>query len=197
MSVCLLGKSTLINIIIGLIPINSGKIFIYGNKITENNNYNNNNSNELLKIRENIGICFQSNILYLDLTVLQHLEIFISLKSTNNNNQSNSHTKNSQTDSQTNSQTINQTNNLNSNSNEMNETIEMNNKAKVLSMINEIDLFDKMNTPVKYLSGGQKRRLSLGIALIGNSKVILLDEPTSGTLERALRAIIDSNECND
>jgi ABC-type multidrug transport system ATPase subunit len=33
---------------------------------------------------------------------------------------------------------------------------------------------------VRVLSGGMKRKLSLGIALIGNSKVIILDEPTSG-----------------
>ena len=30
------------------------------------------------------------------------------------------------------------------------------------------------------LSGDQKRKLSIGIALIGDSKLILLDEPTSG-----------------
>lgn len=32
-------------------------------------------------------------------------------------------------------------------------------------------LSDKINTLVRALSGGMKRKLSLGIALIGNSKV--------------------------
>lgn len=32
----------------------------------------------------------------------------------------------------------------------------------------------------KELSGGNKRKLSLAMALIGNAKTIFLDEPTSG-----------------
>ncbi|KAK6149139.1 hypothetical protein DH2020_016664 [Rehmannia glutinosa] len=43
-----------------------------------------------------------------------------------------------------------------------------------------VGLADKLNTFVRALSGGMRRKLSLGIALIGNSKVIILDEPTSG-----------------
>lgn len=30
------------------------------------------------------------------------------------------------------------------------------------------------------LSGGMKRKLSLGMSLVGKSRVIILDEPTSG-----------------
>jgi ATP-binding cassette subfamily A (ABC1) protein 3 len=36
------------------------------------------------------------------------------------------------------------------------------------------------NKEVNMLSGGMKRKLSLGMSLVGKSKVIILDEPTSG-----------------
>ena len=49
----------------------------------------------------------------------------------------------------------------------------------VNKMIEAIDLKDKKTYLSKNLSPGQKRRLSVGIAFIGNSKLILLDEPTS------------------
>eukprot|EP01029_Cantina_marsupialis_P011327 TRINITY_DN2528_c0_g1_i11.p1 TRINITY_DN2528_c0_g1~~TRINITY_DN2528_c0_g1_i11.p1 ORF type:complete len:1136 (-),score=423.77 TRINITY_DN2528_c0_g1_i11:262-3474(-) len=39
---------------------------------------------------------------------------------------------------------------------------------------------DAMEQTAEHLSGGMKRRLSLGIALTGNPKVIFLDEPTTG-----------------
>lgn len=47
-------------------------------------------------------------------------------------------------------------------------------------MVHDLMLDDKIDTLSKALSGGMKRKLSVGIALIANSKVVILDEPTSG-----------------
>jgi ABC-type molybdenum transport system ATPase subunit/photorepair protein PhrA len=42
-------------------------------------------------------------------------------------------------------------------------------------MLAEVGLAEKANSRSSTLSGGQKRKLSLGIALIGDSKVVILD----------------------
>ncbi|OUM59964.1 hypothetical protein PIROE2DRAFT_36334, partial [Piromyces sp. E2] len=46
--------------------------------------------------------------------------------------------------------------------------------------LREIDLFEKKTFAVGELSGGQKRKLCIGLALIGNPKYVFLDEPTTG-----------------
>lgn len=52
--------------------------------------------------------------------------------------------------------------------------------AKVDKMITSVGLVEKRHDKTKNLSGGQKRKLSVGIAFIGGSRVVILDEPTSG-----------------
>ena len=44
----------------------------------------------------------------------------------------------------------------------------------------QVGLTEKVNVQAGKLSGGQKRKLSVCIALVGGSKVVFLDEPTSG-----------------
>ena len=46
--------------------------------------------------------------------------------------------------------------------------------------INAVGLTEKRDEFSKNLSGGQKRKLSVAIAFIGHSRIVFLDEPTSG-----------------
>ncbi|XP_036408284.1 ATP-binding cassette sub-family A member 3 [Megalops cyprinoides] len=62
---------------------------------------------------------------------------------------------------------------------------------EVNRIIRMLNLEDKRHARSKTLSGGMKRKLSIGIALIGDSKVVMLDEPTSGMDPSARRATWD------
>ncbi|XP_012866697.1 PREDICTED: ATP-binding cassette sub-family A member 3 [Dipodomys ordii] len=62
---------------------------------------------------------------------------------------------------------------------------------EVKHMLYALNMEDKRNSPCKYLSGGMKRKLSIGIALIAGSKLLILDEPTSGMDAISRRAIWD------
>ena len=126
------GKSTLINILTGLYPTTAGSAI-----------YNNENiitPEGLDNFRKYLGICPQHDVLFGDLTVEEHLEMFCVFKSVPK------------------------------------EKIE----DEITKIIIDFDLVNKRYTKACNLSGGQKRKLSICIALVGGSSVIFLDEPTSG-----------------
>jgi ABC-2 type transport system ATP-binding protein len=49
-----------------------------------------------------------------------------------------------------------------------------------LEVISLVGLDEKRDTRVRQLSGGQQRRLDLGLGLIGDPELLFLDEPTTG-----------------
>ena len=58
-------------------------------------------------------------------------------------------------------------------------------------MLKTLNLSEQTHLQAQFLSGGQRRKLSVGIALIGDSRVVILDEPTSGMDPEARRQIWD------
>jgi len=125
------GKTTTISMLTGLYPPSSGDAYVYGHSIRY----------EMNKVRQDLGICPQEDILFPTLTVKEHLQLFASLRG-------------------------------------------MSDKKKMAQIIEEIlqsvALKEKEHSAASTLSGGQKRKLCTAMALIGDAKVVFLDEPTSG-----------------
>ena len=114
----------------GLIPPSTGSALVMGKDV----------GSEMSEIRKDLGVCPQHDILFADLTVREHLELFGTFKGVHGGDL----------------------------------------KKSVDDMIRAVGLEEKANVYSKMLSGGMKRKLSVGIAFMGGSKVVLLDEPTSG-----------------
>ena len=132
------GKTTLISILSGLIKSTSGSAY-YNDEI--NNKEINILSDESIEsFHRLIGICPQHDVLFEDLTVEEHLELYCEFKSVDR------------------------------------ESI----SEEITSVLKDIQLEKKRHTKASDLSGGQKRKLSIGLALVGGSSIIFLDEPTSG-----------------
>jgi ABC-2 type transport system ATP-binding protein len=62
-------------------------------------------------------------------------------------------------------------------------------KERVNEIIDIVGLEDKRKSYVVNLSGGQRQRLAIGISLINNPAILLLDEPTTGLDPNARREI--------
>ena len=126
------GKTTLISMLTGLYEATEGCAYYNGYNILSSNNMD--------TFRTTLGICPQHDVLFDDLTIREHLEMFCIFKGYT--------------------------------SEDLNEEI---NKT-----IHDFELDEIQNIIAKNLSAGQRRKLSIAIALIGGSKVIFLDEPSSG-----------------
>jgi len=62
---------------------------------------------------------------------------------------------------------------------------------KIGKVIHLVGLEDKKDAYTKNLSGGQRQRLALGISLLNDPEILILDEPTTGLDPTARREIWD------
>ena len=127
------GKSTIFNIIVGLIKPNYGEVYI-DKKIVNNIPIYKRSVDYQLSIVPQSGGCFSN------LTCLENLKAISEI--------------------------------VFKNKSERNFRIE--------KMISKFELDAVKNTKAKYLSGGQRKKLCIAMALMSDPKIILMDEPFQG-----------------
>ena len=64
-------------------------------------------------------------------------------------------------------------------------------RRRVGELLERFDLLDAAREPVSTYSGGMKRRLDLAMTLLGDPRLIFLDEPTTGLDPRSRRTMWD------
>jgi ABC-2 type transport system ATP-binding protein len=67
-------------------------------------------------------------------------------------------------------------------------------KSQIATYLEVIGLAERAKSKVAKFSGGMKRRLNLGIALMGNPEMLFLDEPTVGIDPQSRNNIFDTIE---
>lgn len=124
------GKTTTISMISGLLSATSGSVVAYGIDLLHNYD----------SLRDQIGICQQTNTAYNDLTIEEHLRIFSTFKGFPYDAL----------------------------------------RLEAEKLMSELKIDHRKNFLVSTLSGGEVRKLMLTIYLLGNPKILMLDEPTTG-----------------
>nr|CAD7412845.1 unnamed protein product [Timema cristinae] len=115
------GKTTTMSVLTGMYSPTSGSVFVDGYDIRH----------DMDKVRESLGLCPQHNLLFTDLTVIEHLMFLAMLKGSSRQSA----------------------------------------RTEANSLLGRLNLTAKSNQLADTLSGGMKRKLSLAIALIGDSKL--------------------------
>jgi ABC-2 type transport system ATP-binding protein len=64
-------------------------------------------------------------------------------------------------------------------------------RTRVQELLDRFDLIDAATKPVQAWSGGMRRRLDLAMTLVGDPRIIFLDEPTTGLDPRSRRVMWD------
>ncbi|KAF8975203.1 hypothetical protein BGZ46_009356 [Entomortierella lignicola] len=151
------GKTTSLSMIIGMINPTSGSIVVNGHLLPGSSGVKRKDMDmrTLEIVQEQMGVCPQHDVLFDTLTVYETVELYASIKGVVVVGAKSSYQSSSTTQKDL-----------------LREYLE--------HLLDDVYLKEKKNERVSTLSGGMKRKLSVALAFMGDPKVVLLDEPTTG-----------------
>lgn len=153
------GKTTALSIIMGMINPTAGSVVVDGHLLPGSAGVKQTDMDlrTLSEVQKIMGICPQQDVLFESLTTWETVQLYAAIKGVKvlgrKVNGSRSH--------------------------------DLENSKKLLDeylehLLEDVSLCENRHEQIKTLSGGMKRKLSVALAFLGDPKVVLLDEPTSG-----------------
>lgn len=153
------GKTTALSIIMGMLNPTAGSVVVDGHLLpgSEGVKRKDMDLRALNEVQKTMGICPQQDVLFESLTAWETVQLYAAIKGVKVLGHKDHGTKSTDPEG---SKML------------LDEYLE--------HLLQDVYLHEKRHEQVKTFSGGMKRKLSVALAFLGDPKVVLLDEPTTG-----------------
>ncbi|KAF9215395.1 ATP-binding cassette sub- A member 2 [Podila verticillata] len=151
------GKTTSLSIIMGMVKPTTGTVIVNGHLLpdSEGVTHRDLDMRTLGEVQKQMGVCPQHDVLFETLTAWETVQLYAAIKGVKVTGRKSDPSKGDHSDKQL-----------------LEEYLE--------HLLEDVYLKEKKHERVSTFSGGMKRKLSVALAFLGDPKVVLLDEPTTG-----------------
>ncbi|KAG0366911.1 hypothetical protein BGX24_003475 [Mortierella sp. AD032] len=157
------GKTTSLSIIMGMVKSSAGSVVVNGHLMPGSDAAGGRkvDMRTLSEVQKQMGVCPQHDVLFETLTAWETVQLYATIKGVKvlGRTAAGSSASSSSNDSQTSKALLDE---------------------YLDHLLDDVYLKEKKHERVATYSGGMKRKLSVALAFLGDPKVVLLDEPTTG-----------------
>ncbi|KAF9925133.1 hypothetical protein FBU30_005026 [Linnemannia zychae] len=152
------GKTTSLSIIMGMVKSSAGSVVVNGHLMpgSDANGGHKVDMRTLSEVQKQMGVCPQHDVLFETLTAWETIQLYATIKG------------------------VKVLGRTHGNDNYSNQTPKQLLDEYLDHLLEDVYLKEKKHERVATFSGGMKRKLSVALAFLGDPKVVLLDEPTTG-----------------
>ncbi|KAF9358486.1 ATP-binding cassette sub- A member 5 [Mortierella sp. AD094] len=164
------GKTTSLSMIMGVLSPSAGSIVVNGHLLPGSKGMSRRDTDlrTIGEVQKLMGVCPQHDVLYDTLTAWETVKLFAEIKGVKVHRRRPQHSSEGSLPSADDSSLLDEYLN---------------------QLLDDVYLREKKHERINTFSGGMKRKLSVALAFLGDPKVVLLDEPTTGMDEYTKKSI--------